>query len=75
MEGYRCPACYQADGFIEELTHCRVVRRVNGYLEHVETLDWDGTDETESVYYCVNCGGSFSAEVFGVGFEDGGNES
>lgn len=53
---YHCPKCGQTEGFIETLTHCTVVRRVDAELSHVETLDWEATGETVRMYHCVNCG-------------------
>jgi ribosomal protein S14 len=52
----RCPKCGQATGFIEKLTRCVVFRRVDAGLQHVETLDWEPTNDTASIYRCVECG-------------------
>lgn len=55
MSLYQCPKCGQEEGFVEELTHCTVVRRVDGELNHVKTINWEPTGDTFSVYYC-DCG-------------------
>jgi len=53
---YACPACGQDRGFLEVLTHCVVTRRVDAELNHVETEDWDTTEDTRSEYTCPGCG-------------------
>ncbi|MEW5933484.1 MAG: hypothetical protein AB1816_07875 [Bacillota bacterium] len=53
---YVCPKCGQDDlGFTEVLTHCVVTRTVDNDLDHVETEDWDITDNTASEYVCPCC--------------------
>jgi len=53
---YVCPRCGQDDlGFTEVLTCCVVTRTVNNDLEHLETQDWDTTEDTASEYVCPRC--------------------
>lgn len=61
MRMVACPECGGAAGFIEVLTNCTVVRRVDAELDHVDTVDWEPTPETRSTWKCVRCGAKFSA--------------